>query len=698
MTKQDQDFLEQLLDAFRVEAEEHLQAMSSGLIELEKAPAPSQQLLVIETVYREAHSLKGAARAVNLTEVESMCQSLEGVFARWKRGEQQPTPAALDQIHHSLDGLRSLLMPPSRSVEQTVPAAGETIRTSAGKLDTLLREAEEMVAAKLTASHRVAELSELQATFESWNREWARFEPSLPALRQRAAASAGLAEFCDWNLAHMRALEVRMDTLAKKARQDHHDLSRMVDHLMEDAKKLLMLPFETMLGILPKLVRDLCRDQGKEAEFVIRGAEAEIDKRILDEMKDPLVHLVRNCVDHGLETPSARNRMGKPPCGTISLSVSEVEANKVEISVSDDGAGIDPGKVRDATVARGLISAEEARRMDDASAEALIFQSDVSTSKVVTELSGRGLGLAIVREKVEKLGGCVAVENDPGRGATFRIRLPLTLATFRGVLVEVANRTFVIPTANVERVLRIEPGDIKTVENCETICLDGRVLSLARLESVLELKRSSNPPDTLAAAVLGAAGKQIAFAVDAVLNETEVLLKPLHKPLSRVRNIAGATILGSGEVVPVLNVADLMKSAARAHTPLTALPAAAGKKRMTVLVVEDSITSRMLLKNILESAGYRVKTAVDGVDALTTLKMEAFDAVVSDVEMPRLNGFGLTEKIRGDKKLGNLPVILVTALETAADRERGVDVGANAYIVKSSFDQSNLLQAIEQLV
>jgi two-component system chemotaxis sensor kinase CheA len=459
-----------------------------------------------------------------------------------------------------------------------------------------------------------------------------------------------------------------------------------------------MLPFSTMLGVLPKLVRDLCRDQGKDAEVILQGAEAEIDKRILEEMKDPLVHLVRNCVDHGLEAPSERARQGKPPRGKISITVTEVEGNKVEIAITDDGTGIDTGKVRDAAVRLGILTAEDARQLDDDAAVMLIFQSEISTSSAVTAISGRGLGLAIVREKVSKLGGQVSVENRPGRGATFRIRLPLTLATFRGILIEAAGQVFVVPTANVAHVARIRPGDIKTVENRETISLNGHALSLARLENVLELARPGKPTEASVAMVLGTADKQIAFAVDAVLNETEVLVKPLHKPLARVRNVAGATILGSGHVLPVLNVADLMKSAVNAPAPPRPVAVVAAKTRKTVLVVEDSITSRMLLKNILESAGYRVRTAVDGVDALTALKTEDFDAVVSDIEMPRLNGFGLTEKIRGDKKLAEMPVVLVTALETAADRERGVDVGANAYIVKSSFDQSNLLEELERLV
>ena len=703
--KPDAEFLKQLEAAFRVEAAEHLQVLSSGLLALEKTTVAEQQLPLIEAIYREVHSLKGAARAVNLTEVENSCQHIESIFAAWKRGEQRPTPDVLDTVHQALDDVRDKITGVPRQAGLAAPA-GETVRISIGKLDTLLREAEELLAAKLTSGQRVAELGEMATAFAAWKKEAARLQPELRALRRPGPGNAGqpdtnpgrLLEFCEWNLDYIRTLETRWEALAQAARQDHHAMSRMVDKLLADAKKLTMLPFATVFHLLPKLVHDLCRDQGKEAELLLRGGEAEIDKRILEEMKDPLVHLVRNCVDHGLEPASERRRQGKPPCGTIAISAAEVEGNKIEVVVTDDGLGIDPAKVREAAIRQGVITAEAAGQLDEAGVRALIFQSEVSTRENVTALSGRGLGLAIVREKVEKLGGRVTVESQPGRGTTFRILLPLTIATYRGILIEVAGRVFVLPTANVAHVVRIKPESVKTVENRETLVVNGRALSLARLESVLELTRSAPSPDTQVAVVLVVGDKQLAFAVDAVLNETEVLVKPFHKPLARVRNVAGATILGSGKVVPLLNVADLLKSAIHAHPPPRLAAPVAEKQRRTVLVVEDSITSRMLLKNILESAGYRVKTAVDGVDALTALKVEDFDAVVSDIEMPRLNGFGLTEKIRGDKKLANLPVVLVTALETAADRERGVDVGANAYIVKSSFDQSNLLEVIERLV
>jgi two-component system chemotaxis sensor kinase CheA len=277
------------------------------------------------------------------------------------------------------------------------------------------------------------------------------------------------------------------------------------------------------------------------------------------------------------------------------------------------------------------------------------------------------------------------------------------LATFRGVLVRAGERLCVIPSAAVERVARVAVQDIRTVENRETIVLDGDVVSLAGLGDVLEMPRlvAGNAATHAPVIVLDQNEARVAFRVDEILGEQEILVKNLGPQLARVRNVAGASMLGSGQVVPVLNVADLLKSAVgRAAAPLAAAAAAepaTGEKR-SILVAEDSITSRSLLKGILESAGYAVTTAVDGMDAFTTLKIAAFDLVVSDVDMPRMDGFDLTARVRADKQLAELPVVLVTALESREHRERGIDVGANAYIVKSSFDQSNLLEIIQRLI
>ena len=512
-------------------------------------------------------------------------------------------------------------------------------------------------------------------------------------------------EFLDWNFGHLKSLEGKLQAITKAAAQDQSGIGRRVEDLLADAKKLLLLPFSTLLDLFPKLVRDLSRELGKEVELTIRGGEVEMDKRILEEMKDPLIHIVRNCLDHGIEPPELRAQRNKPSRATITLAVSRMDGNHVEILVSDDGAGIDLLKVKAAALKHGVISAADAGQLSDQQALALIFQSEVSTSPIITEISGRGLGLAIIREKTEKLGGRVSVENHLHAGTTFQIILPLTLATFRGILVRAADQIFVLPITQVERVARIKAEAIKTVENRETMALNGRAVSLARLAGVLALPRAGKQTpasEFLSVVVLGADDERIAFVVDEVLHEEEVLVKSLAKPLSRVRNISGATILGSGKVVPILNVTDLMKSARK--TGLTPPVAEAGEvetkretKRKRILVAEDSITSRMLLKNILESAGHEVKTAVDGVEALTELRTNDFDLVVSDVEMPRMNGFDLTAHIRSDRKLADKPVVLVTALASREDRERGIDVGANAYIVKSSFDQSNLLEAIRRL-
>ena len=732
MTSADEEFLRTLRATFKVEAAEHLQAIGTSLLELEKAAAPEKHQQLIETMFRAAHSLKGAARAVDFTEIESLCQSLEELFAAWKRRESLPTPASLDTAHRTVDRMSKAIAvssPADRTggpaTEPSATAASqgtqttaapppfgaltgetETVRITVSSLDARLLEAEELLAAKLAADQRAADLGALAGRFAEWRKEWARIQPRTRMLRPRDADATpdlqGLAEFFDWNHEYLRALEARVTALRRTAEQDRLLVGKLVDDLLENSKKLLMLPLATLSALLSKLVRDLSRDQGKEAELTIRGEEVTIDKRILEELKDPLIHLLRNCIDHGIETPEGRRRAGKSPRATITLAAAAVNGNQVEISVSDDGAGIDIEKVKQAAGRRGLVAPESSDPLAESAALALVFEADVSTSPMITEVSGRGLGLAIVREKAEKLGGRIAIESRRGSGTTLRLTLPLTLATFRGVLIEAAQRSFIVPTGQIERVTRFKSQEVQTVEGRRTLALNGRAVALADLADVLQLPsvaRRADAPEATPVLILGAGEQCVAFAVDAVLDEREVLIKRFTKPLSRVRNIAGATVLGSGEVAPILSVPDLLKSArTAAATPRTAAPVQKSTMQAKrVLVVEDSITSRMLLKGILESAGYDVKTAVDGIDAFTALRAERFDLVVSDVEMPRMNGFDLTARIRADRTLAEVPVVLVTALESREDRERGIDVGANAYLVKSSLDQSNLLEALRRL-
>lgn len=802
MSIHEDEFFQRLLATFRGEAVEHLQAIADGLLTLEQGTSTSDRTQIIETIYREAHSLKGAARAVNLREIETVCQPLESLLASWKRQAKPPTAAGLDLVQQAIAVLEKLVNQSEKSLsaglcqeaqemtkrlnqallmgEETPPATpgepiskgpetptpppppapepqvaspaeaplaqqqqqpvtatvprplpelpsqpvaekpvmAETIRVAAAKLDALLLEAEEFIAAKLIAGQRAAELRETVLEFETWQKQWAKVQPRLRELKRLASgegngnlqatwgrAASQLTEFLEWNAELIKRLEHKLTPMMRAAEQDTRVIGGLVDNLLDDVKKILMLPFSLLLETFPRFVRDLAREQGKKIDFMIQGREVEIDRRILQEIKDPLLHLVRNSIDHGLEPPDMRVRNGKPEQGQLSITIAQRDSGKVEICVADDGCGINPERVKAAAVKHGLLTQAEADALSPEEAQQLIFRSGVSTSPIITTISGRGLGLAIVQEKVEKLGGTLHVESVQGQGTVFRLILPLTLATFRGTLIKVSDRLFVIPTTHLERVVRVKADEIKTVDRKETILLNGQPLALVSLADILGLppqESSQGQSSFFTVLVLNVSGQRLGFQVAAVINEQEVLVKNLGSQLLRVPNIAGATVLGSGVVVPILNVSDLVKSAIKKTATLKmALPSATSKAEQqvkSILVAEDSITARTLLKNILELAGYRVQTAVDGVEGFTALQEEHFDLVVSDVEMPRMNGFELTARIRADKRLADLPVVLVTALESPEDRKKGIEVGANAYLVKSSFDQGNLLTIIQQLI
>jgi two-component system, chemotaxis family, sensor kinase CheA len=757
MKEKDKDFLKRLMATFKVEADEHIRSIINGLLELEKTSGAEKQKEVLETVFRNAHSLKGAARSVNLRHIEGVCQALESSFAALKREDLPPSSVLYDLYHQAMDHISKILaltdeelgqsersittkltkelaaasMP---AVEQNAPAEpnttdvpkqvktgpecmdpatqthmeenpgmSETVRIPATRLDLLLRQAEEMILAGIASEQRTAELMEINNAFLAWKKQSALWK-----IRQLNEPAPQWKELYYRNDERLKEIQGKVAAITLALQQDNRALRRMVDEHLDAVKKILMLPASSVVESFPKFLRDLARDQGKEVDLVIQGAEIEIDKRILEEMKDPLIHLMRNCIDHGIEKPEERIRLSKPRRGTIRLLFTAKDSRQVEIIVSDDGAGIALDQVRSAALKTGNISQEALNKLDSRKTLILIFQSGISTSSIITDISGRGLGLAIVHDKVEKLGGTISVETQANEGTAFCILLPMTLATFRGVPVLTDDRTFILPAINIEGVARLRRNEIKTVENRETIELDGKILAMVRLSDVLGLaghkKRTASSKidetDYLHIAVLSSANKRIAFQVDEVHGEQQVLVKGLGRQLSRVRNIAGAVVMGNGKVVPVLNPADLLKSAtqsiteARPEAYVTEPSARSGR----ILVAEDSITSRTLLKNILESAGYEVATAVDGVDAFTQLRSGEFDLIVSDVDMPRMSGFDLTAKVRDDKKYYDLPVVLVTALESREDREKGIDVGANAYIVKSSFDQSNLLEVVRRLI
>ena len=479
MANKNDDFLKRLLATFRVEADEHLKAMSAGLIELEKNPAADRYAEIVEIVFREAHSLKGAARAVNLKEIESVCQPLESVLAALKNKQLAVSTQLLDLLYQAIDALGGLLAPggtgragsqqakpgllarqlvdalqgrfapsetaqpvssqlastgavpeepadePAEPVAIAAPSlapslASETVRVSTQKLDAVMRQVEELLSPRLASAQRARELREVAASFSTWKKQRGRMRPVLRQIEryvEKAVRTNGngkhngngavppkfmaqeiqtpelqtkilpkLLEHLESDHLFMKMLEERLLRLSKFAAHDRRALAGMSDSLLHDVKEMHLLPFSSLLEIYPRFTRDLTRDQGKQVELLIQGDEIEIDRHILEEMKDPLMHLLRNCIDHGIEQPDVRLSKGKPACGTITVAIAQKDSGKIEIMVADDGAGIYADKVKAASLRLNLVSAEEAEELNEQEAQALIFLSGISTSPIITDI------------------------------------------------------------------------------------------------------------------------------------------------------------------------------------------------------------------------------------------------------------------------------------------------------------------------
>jgi two-component system chemotaxis sensor kinase CheA len=627
--------------------------------------------------------------------------------------QPQPAEAVAQQREPAREQPRGAQPKPPKAEEHRArsrladSAAEETIRVATNKLDALMTQAGELLVAGLKIDQRLQEVLEIHHAIEDWTREWLKVRATYNYLLHDSdhEETRPLLKFLDTNQQRLKTLAVQASDLQRGFAGDALHLARVTNDLGEGVMKVRMLPVSTVLDMFPRMVRDLSREKGKEVDLQIEGGETELDRKVLEEIKDPLMHLLRNAIDHGLEAPEVREQAGKPRRGTIVVSAFQ-KGNNIVIEVHDDGAGINVQRVKKTALKAGLITTDEFEAMTDEEAFRLIFTAGLSTSPVVTDTSGRGVGMDVVRKNVEGLRGQVDVDSTPGQGTKITLILPLTLATTQELLVQVGDQTFGLPISAVERIQRINAQDIFSIEGREAIVVDSEPVSLVHLGEVLGLPRGEENGKTeqkLPVVILSSAKKRIAFLVDAVVGQQESVVKSLGKQLSRVPNIAGATILGTGQVIMTLNPVDLTMSARTTESrsssaARTAQAQVQAEKRPTVLVVDDSLTTRTLEKNILETAGYDVKVATDGKEALDILQSDGCDLVVSDVLMPRMNGLELTESIRGNAKLKELPIVLVTSLDSREDRERGIELGANAYVVKSNFEQANFLQTIEQFV
>ena len=764
----------QLMSTFQAELEDHLNTLNLGILALEQNPEGEQRAAILIEVFRAAHTLKGAARAVEVKDIETLAHKLEDLLDMIRADQFILTSQHINLLLAMVDAIKDAntaflhdgalpnaqplhpaeprnrqepsltnQAPPQtkeedvsiktreyrnpiqdsppdpsgkgtgdRSPPQPVSrlmAVDETIRVATSKLDVLMDNLGELVLASMRTDQEVEQISMLHQQVTLWQKKWRKLAPLYRRLRKQnkqelGADMRGLMTFLEQNETELKMTVNELNNLVGCLKNDRNQIQLVADALENGFHKIRMLPIATLFDIFPRLVHDLAQEGRKEITLSVEGADIQVDRQVLELIKDPLLHLVRNAVDHGIETPDQRLASGKPRQGNIRLCAEQRGGNLV-LLVCDDGAGINPELVKQTALKLGMITPAEAARLNEHETLNLIFRPGLSTAKTVTDLSGRGMGMDIVHENLEQLHGLIQVAGQLGQGTVFTITLPLTLSTSQVLLARAGGETLALPMMNVERILRVSVDKIGSLDGKPAIYTHGRPLPLISLAHLLGLPQAEKPllPNaSIPVIVLNVVEKHIALRVDGFLSTRKVVIKQLGRQLRRVKNVAGATILGDGQLVIVLNANDLIQSIQDTPSAAVSPPITIQKiHKRHVLVVDDSITTRMLEKNILENAGYAVSTMTDGQEAwefIRSHEKETIDLVIADISMPNMDGFMLTHSIKEDPRFAQIPVILVTSLESPQDKLRGLEAGAEAYMTKKYFDQRDLLEMMDRLV
>lgn len=577
----------------------------------------------------------------------------------------------------------------------------QTIRVRIDRLDRLINLTGELVVGQQMISNHALVLEELTQLVQHQQRELLALESELRALALRGERRGVVVQHVNTLL---NTTEQTRQLLRHQSDQfgQHADHQRiLVNDLEQEVMTVRLMPISHVFSRLYRAVRELSHTIGKEVTLEVRGEATEIDRKMLEALGDPLMHMVRNAIDHGIELPDERVAKGKPRQGQIYVSA-EAVGDEVHVVVRDNGAGIDPHRMRTSAVQKGLISAEHAQALNDQEALELVFLPGFSTATIITDVSGRGVGMDVVRTNIVELGGQVLISSQPGEGTEVTMVLPLTLVTTRVVLIQVGAQTFALPALGCRGIILVHPEHIEIIEGRTTIVHDGRTVPLLRMADVLGINtnRPPLPQERTPALLIGSPQRLLSFLVDAVLDEREAVVKPLGPLLELQRRYTGAIQLDDAQLVLLLNPMALMQlargiGAQRMHAETDAPDE---QRQPKLLLAEDSFTTRELIRSILHSAGYQVTPATDGADALDKLRTHSYDLVITDVEMPRVDGFELTTRIRQELGLHDIPVIIITSLASDEHRRRGLEAGAQAYIVKSQFHQDTLLEVLHQLL
>jgi two-component system chemotaxis sensor kinase CheA len=659
----------------RAKKEKPLDALSRHVTELLRAPTVDVAHAIAAAAGELLKTLTPGTPAARVAQALGDAFAPEGAAHRPRIGEA--AFMAVDFFHsdgaeEEAQAVLEVLTPrapapaPEPAPQDTVPTAEApsqaTVRVSVAMLDALHYRIEELVAVKLRLEFERQQVDAVQAAL---------------ATSRDAAAKEGV-----------RKLEQVHNGLS----QQLHQLGLLSQELQNDLKEARMVPVATALDPLHRTVRDLAHAEGKDAALEVQGANVRVDKRLLELVRDPLTQLIRNAVAHGLETAKEREGAKKPPRGRVRVAV-ESRESQVFIEVEDDGRGIDEARLKEEAVRRGVLDAAAAPGLSRRDALNLIFAPGLSTARSVTDVSGRGVGLDVVRENVSRLGGRIEFFTEPGQGTRFVLALPLTLAASRGLTVAAGKNVYCLPLNPVDEVLKVSPNDIGQAQGRLALSWRHQAVTFAQLEDLLAGGASLKPTRDFYAVVLAVSDRRLALGVTELLGQHEMVVKAPAAGTPPMRFVAGATTLADGRLVTVLDPPALVEAAG-----LLKLAVGTDKPTATVLVVDDSLTSRAMVASVLEQRGLRTLTAHDGEAAWAVLQQHSVDLVVSDVEMPRLDGLGLVQRIRTRGSKPDLPCLLLTSLESPEMRARGAQAGADAYFVKQRFEPGAFLSLVADLL
>ena len=747
-----------LLELFSLEAEAQTQVLSAGLLALERDPTQADHL---ESCMRAAHSLKGAARIVGVDAGVSVSHVMEDCLVSAQEGRLLLRPEHIDALLQGTDLLMRIATPGSadvgpENIEAYVALMGRLLDPAApapvvaaplselpmAELQLEPPPAPELVEPQIATSvqtsrpgKRVTEGGErvLRVTAERLNSlldlsskslvETQRLKPYLATLqRLKRLQSNGLRALENLNaqlteqslsLEAQEALEDARRLLAesqqvlaeKTAELDEFawQASQRAQVLYDTALACRMRPFADVLTGQVRMVRDLGRSLGKQVRLEIEGEKTQVDRDVLEKLEAPLTHLLRNAVDHGIEMPEQRLLAGKPAEGLIRLRASH-QAGLLVLELSDDGNGVDLERVRRSIVERQLSPAETAAQLSEEELLTFLFLPGFSLRDRVTEVSGRGVGLDAVQHMVRQLRGAVELEQKAGEGSRFHLEVPLTLSVVRSLVVEVGEEAYAFPLAHIERMCDLVPDEIIQVEGRQHFWHEGRHVGLVAASQLLQRPASQNSAATLKVVVIRERDAVYGVAVERFIGERTLVVLPLDERLGKIQDISAGALLDDGSVVLIVDVEDMLRSVekllntGRLERIAGNSQQAAHVARKRVLVVDDSLTVRELQRKLLVNRGYDVAVAVDGMDGWNALRSEDFDLLITDIDMPRMDGIELVSLLRRDNRLQSLPVMVVSYKDREEDRRRGLEAGADYYLAKASFHDDALLDAVVELI